>query len=221
MILLPFPCLFHFFSTPTSFFHLFLKAFLLTKWPSLCTLYRVPAHLVLKNHKFYMNLGHISFHICPLCQNCYTIVFFIYVVRCDMPCTRIMLGFTLYNFDNKHPFIVIVIVILTFCTEHGSITAVLYAKFQIHSSTNIEAIDKYDFCWWWIWGNLYILLCVAVLSPGCLHLCLPPPSLEARDQLCWPILEAGSWATYVITQALIPDDPQGPLHHCLTPVRAN
>ena len=187
MILLPFPCLFHFFSTPTSFFHLFFKAFLLTKWPSLCTLYRVPAHLVLKNHMFYMNLGHISFH----------------------------------NFDNKYPFIVIVIVILTFCTEHGSITAVLYAKFQIHSSTNIEAIDKYDFCWWWIWGNLYILLCVAVLSPGCLHLCLPPPSLEARDQLCWPILEAGSWATYVITQALIPDDPQGPLHHCLTPVRAN
>ena len=58
-----------------------------------------------------MNLGHISFHFCPLCQNCYTIVFFIYVVRCDMPCTRIMLGFTLYNFDNKYPFIVIVIVI--------------------------------------------------------------------------------------------------------------
>ena len=59
-----------------------------------------------------MNLGHISFHFCPLCQNCYTIVFFIYVVRCDMPCTRIMLGFTLYNFDNKYPFIVIVIVIV-------------------------------------------------------------------------------------------------------------
>ena len=59
-----------------------------------------------------MNLGHISFHFCPLCQNCYTIVFFIYVVRCDMPCTLIMLGFTLYNFDNKYPFIVIVIVIV-------------------------------------------------------------------------------------------------------------
>ena len=63
------------------------------------------------------NLGHISFHFCPLCQNCYKIVFFIYVIRCDMPCTRIMLGFTLYNFDNEYPFIVIVIVIIVhiFC----------------------------------------------------------------------------------------------------------
>ena len=56
-----------------------------------------------------MHLGHISFHFCPLCQNCYTIVFYIYVDRCDMPYTRIILGFTLYNFDNKYPFIVIVI----------------------------------------------------------------------------------------------------------------
>ena len=62
-----------------------------------------------------MNLGHISFHLCPLCQNCYTIeFFFIYVVSCDRPYTRITLGFTLYNFDNKYPFIVIVIVILMF-----------------------------------------------------------------------------------------------------------
>ena len=59
------------------------------------------------NNKQIEMMGHISFHFCPLCQNCYTIVFFIYVVRCDMPCTRIMLGFTLYNFDNKYPFIVI------------------------------------------------------------------------------------------------------------------
>ena len=57
LFLLPFTCLFIFFSTPTSFFHLFLKAFLLTKWPSLCTLHHVPAHLVLKNHMFSWTWG--------------------------------------------------------------------------------------------------------------------------------------------------------------------
>ena len=62
-----------------------------------------------------MNSGHISFHFCPHCQNYYTIVFYIYVDRCDMPYTRIMLGFT-HNFDNEYLFIVIVIVIVM--TDH-------------------------------------------------------------------------------------------------------
>ena len=40
-----FPLFVSFFLRPTSFFHLFLKAFFLTKWPSLRTLHRVPASL--------------------------------------------------------------------------------------------------------------------------------------------------------------------------------
>ena len=53
----------------------------------------------------FINLGHISFQLCPLCQNCHTIMFFIFVVRCDVPCTWIMNRSILYNFDNRYIFI--------------------------------------------------------------------------------------------------------------------
>ena len=55
--LLPFLCFFHFFLHPQLFSIFFLKAFLLTKWPSLCTLHHVPAHLFLKNHMFSWTWG--------------------------------------------------------------------------------------------------------------------------------------------------------------------
>ena len=62
-----------------------------------------------------MNLGHISHHFRPLCQGCdrpcYALPFD--DILCDVSCTCIVdyLVLILYNFDNKHTFIVIVIVI--------------------------------------------------------------------------------------------------------------
>ena len=62
-----------------------------------------------------MNLGHISHHFRPLCQGCdrpyYALPFD--DILCDVSCTCIVdyLILILYNFDNKHTSIVIVIVI--------------------------------------------------------------------------------------------------------------
>ena len=63
-----------------------------------------------------MNLGHISHYFRPLCQGCdrpyYALPFddILYVVSCT--CIVDYLVLILYNFDNKHTFIVIVIVIV-------------------------------------------------------------------------------------------------------------
>ena len=64
-----------------------------------------------------MNLGHISHYFRPLCQGCdrpyYALPFddILYDVSCT--CIVDYLVLILYNFDNKHIFIVIVIVIGT------------------------------------------------------------------------------------------------------------
>ena len=61
-----------------------------------------------------MNLGHISHYFRPLCQGCdrpyYALPFddILYDVSCT--CIVDYLVLILYNFDNKHTFIVIVIV---------------------------------------------------------------------------------------------------------------
>ena len=59
-----------------------------------------------KSMYVFMNLQHINFHFCPLCQDCYTITVFLsmlFVVMCHI--------LVLMN-DNKYIFLVIVIVIV-------------------------------------------------------------------------------------------------------------
>ena len=67
-----------------------------------------------------MNLGHISHHFRPLCQGCdrpYYALPFDDILR-DVSCTCIVdyLVLILYNFDNKHTFIVIIVIVIVY---HG------------------------------------------------------------------------------------------------------
>ena len=70
----------------------------------------------------FMNLGHISFHFCPLYQNCYTIVFFIYVVRCDMysynvrlHCTILTIHILSLSLSSLFKMLPVRVVFLIFC----------------------------------------------------------------------------------------------------------
>ena len=95
----------------------FLSTFswLLIRWypPALCTCSCSPCF---NEFAVLMNLGHISHYFRPLCQGCdrpyYALPFddILYDVSCTCIVDYLVLIF--YNFDNKHTFIVIVIVIV-------------------------------------------------------------------------------------------------------------
>ena len=125
------------------FFFLSTFSWLLIRWypPALCTCSCSPCF---NEFAVLMNLGHISHYFRPLCQDCdrpyYALPFddILYDVSCT--CIVDYLVLILYNFDNKHTFIVIVIVMLPVLRKyfHGICNSLLFGQMVAISQTKFS-----------------------------------------------------------------------------------
>ena len=119
-------------------------------------------------------------HIAPFCnRNVHTCTHFCYkMLHCGI-WHRCILGFVRWVYCNirypskthlklksheilfVHNILLICQIMSEFCTEHGSITAVLCTKFWHELKIMMEVIDKWDFARFEFWMSFYGILCIA------------------------------------------------------------